>query len=221
MSKFILRVNRPSKYAELEVSAYEQRIVDFLVFSGFKDAVMVHEYGENGENPHWHMLFVDPTKRKRTAMIEWVKQHLDVCGNEEFSLKEWNDAKDKNGSHLRYLAKGPTSERLVMPRVVVDDLGLMWERLHHQYHDEALAKRRREKVGKPKTFTQELLEVCKAKAVSTPKQIAQELCSLMTNRLQAGDVYWAEKIVWGVYAQINPTEFSQSFMGALSGRMNF
>lgn len=217
MSKFLVRINRPVKYSDLTRDEWEDRLRDFFVFSHFRECVCVHEVGERGENPHWHIVLVDPKRRSSHAMREWFKEYLEVSGNAELSVKVWNDEKGKN--HYQYLAKGPTEERLVMPIVVVDDLGLMWERLHHMYHDEKVRTQRRGKSVKV-TFTQELVDVCKAKSVSTRSQILDELCGLMTRRLQSGDAFWAEKVVWGVYAQLNPEEFVDDFKSAVRSRMN-
>jgi len=218
MSKFNVRINRPDHYQDMSVEEYENHVVLFMIESGFKDGVMVRELGESGENMHWHMCIVDPKRRSDMAMRQWFKEKLELKGNGELMLQKWDDEKGKN--HYQYLAKGPTTQRLVMPNVVVDDLGLMWERLHHLYHDFAASKRRSKKE-KAQTFTEQLLEICQQKSVDTMKGIAGELCDLTSRRLTGHDAFWAEKCVWAVYSHVNPAAYKVDFMAAIGARMNF
>lgn len=219
MSKFCIRINRPAASTDSD-DEYGSRLISEFADSCFRDVVIVKEIGEKGENVHWHCVILDPKKRSRNAMSMFLRDRLKLDkGNGGMCVKEWDAEKGK--THYQYLAKGPTSLRLVMPLVVADQMGLMWERLHHAFHDEAASRRKRVKGAKPLTFTQELLVECKKKSVDTKKGIAAELCVLMTRRLQPGDAFWAEKVVWGVYAQLNGDEFTGDFMTVLSARMNF
>lgn len=137
-----LRFNKPVKYSDMSIEEFEQRLVDMFIRDGWTDVVMVREYGDEGNNPHWHAQVTN--KFDSSALRKHLNVHYDVSGNEEFSIKAFDP--NKSAAWKRYLAKGPLGKRLVMPIVVVDDIGHLWERLHHEYHDEAvamMAKKRR------------------------------------------------------------------------------
>lgn len=140
-----LRFNKPVKYDDVSVEDFEQRLVSCFIRDGWSDVVMVRELGDTGENPHWHVQ-VSNDYTSISALRKHLNVHYDVYGNEEFSIKAYDP--NKAAAWKRYLAKGPLGKRLVMPHVVVDDLGHCWETLHHAYHDEACRlEGRRRKQG--------------------------------------------------------------------------
>jgi len=202
---FIFRMNKPSKYGDVSGDDFAQRIINVLIARGYTQCVLVEELGEVGENLHWHGRL--STWRSMDAVRKDFNGHFDVYGNEEFSLKSWDPVKGLK--YHRYLAKGPVSQRLVMPRVIVDDIGLMWERLHHEFHDEKLAREARSRkngVKKEGSFLEELIALCRARSAQSKMQVFDCLRELYGRRLHQMDAFVADKMCWSAWLAVNPVE---------------
>lgn len=205
MNTFIFRFNKPVRYGDVSVEEYEQRFIDVFISRKYTDVVMVQELGEEGTNLHWHGRF--STKREMSAVRKDLNSHFDLSGNEEFSLKSWDPT--KADQYHRYLAKGPVSQRLVMPRVVIDDLGLMWDRLHHAFHDEKLARESRSRKGsaeKKTSFMDDFIALCRVNGSKTRNEIFETFRSMFSRRVHQIDPFVADKLCWTAYCAVNPVE---------------
>lgn len=212
-----LRFNKPVKYTDMTVDEYEQRLVDMFIRDDWWDVVMVREYGDEGNNPHWHAMVTN--KFEISALRKHLNAHYDVSGNEEFSIKAYDP--NKAAAWKRYLAKGPLGKRLVMPIVVVDDIGLLWERLHHEYHDEALAiavKKRRYGDGvKKMTAMEQFLahirldvekKAMKNISVEFHKNYIYEMFQeFFKGRAMTIDPYIVDKFLYTAHCEFNPYAF--------------
>lgn len=210
-----LRFNKPVKYNDMSVEEYEQRLVDMFIRDDWKDVVMVRELGDMGDNPHWHAQVTN--KFESSALRKHLNAHYDVSGNEEFSIKAFDP--NKAAAWRRYLAKGPIAKRLVMPIVVVDDIGLLWERLHHEYHDEALAisvKKRRYGDGtKKQTCMEQFLahvRQCVDRKGMTPIQVTRQFVyecfmEFFKGRAMAIDPFIVDKFLYTAHCEFNPMGF--------------
>lgn len=206
MNIFIFRVNKPAKYGDMSGEDFAQRVVELLISRGYRECVLVEELGEVGENLHWHGRLT--THRDIGAVRKDFNNHFDLNGNEEFSLKSWDPVKGLK--YHRYLAKGPVSQRLVMPRVIVDDIGLMWERLHHEFHDEKLAREARSRKNgaakKDGSFLDELIALCRARSALTKAQVFECLRELFGRRIHMIDPFVADKLCYTAWLAVNPVE---------------
>lgn len=215
MNTYIFRFNKPVKYGDMAVEDYQERIKDLFVSQDYVDVVMVREMGEEGTNLHWHGRF--STRRNIGAVRKDLNNHFDMYGNEEFSLKCWDPTKaDK---YHRYLAKGPVTQRLVMPIVVIDDLGLLWERLHHSFHDEMVSQAARTRSGKggdkKSSFTDEFIALCRSNGSKTKGDIWETLKQMLGRRVHTIDSFVVDKLLWTAYVQVNPVEGFDSLKGTL------
>jgi len=188
----------------------------------YAEVVLVREMGEQGDHLHYHgRLSTDKDSR---SVRNWCNYHLSLKGNQQLSVVAFDP--NRAQEYHRYMAKGPISRRLSLPVVVVDQLGLLWETLHHAYHDQAVIaesksrKRGRDGVPKPPTFMQELLALCRSKSVITLVDIVDEMINLLHHRLTAHDAFWGEKVAMAVFAHLNPDDHRDAYRSAMHARLN-
>lgn len=206
-NQFVFRFNRSSKYADFTVEQYEEHLKTLFIVYGFTDVVMVREYGDH-YNEHWHGRFATSLNMRECRKL--LNTHFELSGNAEISMKSLDP--NRVGAYHRYMAKGPTGRRLAMPIVVIDDIGLLWETLHHAYHDEAVAydaRRRRGGAAKKPTFVEEMIEECRAKGLSTIDQMFAHFFDVFRRRRHLIDPYILNRIMWTVFTGVNPEKASE------------
>jgi len=177
-------------------------------FSEFDGAVFV-VYETEANRPHyqgivWWSKTID-TLRKQ------IKSRFAVSGNEQYGVEKVKDY----DAHTRYLGKGPTKKRGVLPDVVVKQaIDIDVEVKHNEFWEENERLKERGKREGSKSVIETVMQRVKAldcKGMSGRREVAREVIEVLKERNSAINMFHARGVFNAVMMRID-TGFQESFI---------